>query len=178
MRLIADRYALALLDVAQAQGSAEKVKVSLDDFAAEIIESVDLQHFLENPAVPRDAKRGVLANLLTRLGASPIMSNFLNVIVDHRRAGILPEIADAYAARLNERLGIAIASVTSAGELSAQEKTSLVQGLEKSTGKKIEALYFVDAALLGGAVVRIGSVIYDGSVKEQLRRMEATMAVE
>lgn len=178
MRLIADRYASALLDVAQAQGSAEKVKASLEDFAAEIIESTDLQHFLENPAVPREAKRGVLAKILALLGSSPIMSNFLNVIVDHRRAGILPEIAGAYAARLNERLGIAIATVTSAGELSAQEKMGLVQGLEKSTGKIIEAQYAVDAALLGGAVVRIGSVIYDGSVKEQLRRMEATLAVE
>jgi F-type H+-transporting ATPase subunit delta len=106
------------------------------------------------------------------------MSNFLNVIVDHRRAGILPEIAEAYAARLNQRMGIAIASVTSAGELSAQEKTRLVQGLEKSTGKKIQAHYAVDAALLGGAVVRIGSVIYDGSVKEQLRRMESALATE
>ncbi len=178
MRLIADRYASALLDVAQTQGSAEKVKASLEDFAEEIIESADLQHFLENPAVSRDAKRGVLAKLLALLGASPIMSNFLNVIVDHRRAGILPEIAEAYAALLNERLGIAIAMVASAAELSAQEKARLVQGLEKSTGKKIEAQYELDATLLGGAVVRIGSVIYDGSVKDQLRRMELTLAAE
>jgi F-type H+-transporting ATPase subunit delta len=178
LRAIANRYASALLDVAQAQGSAEKVKTSLDDFAAEILESADLQHFLENPAVSRDAKRGVLAKILKLLGSSPIMSNFLNVIVDHRRAGILPEIAEAYTAQLNQRLGIAIASVTSAAELSTQEKTRLTQGLEKTTGKKIEAQYTVDAALLGGAVVRIGSVIYDGSVKEQLRRMEAALAVE
>ena len=178
MKAIANRYASALLDVAQAQGSADKVKASLDDFAAEILESADLQYFLENPAVSRDAKRGVLAKILKLLGASPIMSNFLNVIVDHRRAGILPEIAEAYAAQLNDRLGIAIATVSSSAELSAQEKTRLTQGLEKTTGKKIEAQYSVDAALLGGAVVRIGSVIYDGSVKEQLRRMEAALAVE
>jgi F-type H+-transporting ATPase subunit delta len=178
LRAIANRYASALLDVAQAQGSAEKVKTSLDDFAAEILESADLQHFLENPAVSRDAKRGVLAKILKLLGASPIMSNFLNVIVDHRRAGILPEIAEAYAAQLNDRLGIAIALVTSSTELSTQERTRLTQGLEKTTGKKIEAQYSVDGTLLGGAVVRIGSVIYDGSVKEQLRRMEAALAVE
>lgn len=178
MRAIADRYASALLDVAEAQGSAERVKVSLEDFAAEILVSPDLRHFLENPAVPREAKRGVLAKLLALLGSSPIMKNFLNVIVDHRRAGILPEIAEAYTARLNERLGIAVATVTSAADLSAEEKTRLVQGLEKATGKKIEAQYDVDAALLGGAVVRIGSVIYDGSVKGQLQRMEAALAAE
>ncbi|HEV3220816.1 MAG TPA: ATP synthase F1 subunit delta [Candidatus Acidoferrales bacterium] len=178
MKAIADRYASALLDVAQAQGSAEKVKANLDEFAAEIVESPDLQHFLENPAVLRDAKRAVLARLLALIGASPIMSNFLNVVVDHRRAGVLPEIAEAYTARLNDRLGIAIASVTSSSEMSAQEKARLVQGLEVTTGKKIEAQYAVDPALLGGAVVRIGSVIYDGSVKEQLRRIEAALAVE
>jgi F-type H+-transporting ATPase subunit delta len=178
LKAIADRYASALLDVAQAQGSAEKVKANLDEFAAEIVESPDLQHFLENPAVLRDAKRAVLARLLALIGASPIMSNFLNVVVDHRRAGVLPEIAEAYTARLNDRLGIAIASVTSSSEMSAQEKARLVQGLEVTTGKKIEAQYAVDPALLGGAVVRIGSVIYDGSVKEQLRRIEAALAVE
>jgi F-type H+-transporting ATPase subunit delta len=178
LKIIADRYASALLDVAVAQGSTEKVKANLEEFAAEIVESSDLRNFLENPAVSRDAKRGVLAKLLALIGASPIMGNFLNVVVDHRRAGVLPEISEAYTARLNERLGIAIASITSASELSAQEKSRLVHGLEVTTGKKIEAQYAVDPALLGGAVVRIGSVIYDGSVKEQLRRIEAALAVE
>jgi F-type H+-transporting ATPase subunit delta len=106
------------------------------------------------------------------------MQNFLSLVVEHRRAGLMPEIAVAYTAMLNKKLGIAEAAVTSAKELSAAEKKGLVQGLERATGLKISAEYAVDATLLGGATVRIGDVIYDGSVREQLRRLEAELAAE
>ncbi len=178
MKAIADRYASALLDVAWGHGDAEAVKTNLAAFAAVVAESTDLQHFLANPAVPRESKRIVLRELLNRLGTTPTMQNFLNVVVDHRRGGLLPEISEAYTAKLNTRLGIAEAAVTSAAELNTQEKTGLVQGLERATGLKILARYAVDPALLGGAAVRIGSVIYDGSVREQLRRLETEMAAE
>lgn len=178
MRAIAERYASALLDVASGHGDAEQVKTNLAAFAAVVGESKDLQAFLANPAVPKESKRVVLSELLKRLGSTPTMRNFLNVVVDHRRAGLLPEIADEYTAKLNVKLGIAEAAVTSAAELSAQEKAGLVKGLERATGLKIVAKYAVDAALLGGAAVRIGSVIYDGSVREQLRRLEVELATE
>lgn len=178
MKAIADRYASALLDVAWGHGDAEQVKTNLASFAAVVEDSADLQHFLANPAVPKESKRIVLKELLKRLGTTPTMENFLNVVVDHRRGGLLPEISVAYTARLNIRLGIAEAAVTSATELSAQERTVLVQGLERTTGLKIVASYMVDVALLGGASVRIGDVIYDGSVREQLKRLEAEMAAE
>jgi F-type H+-transporting ATPase subunit delta len=178
LKAIAGRYASALLDVAWAHGDAEAVKTNLAAFAAVVGDSTDLQNFLANPAVPKESKRIVLKELLKRLGTTPTMQNFLNVVVDHRRGGLLPEISEAYTAKLNTKLGIAEAAVTSAAELSAQERTALVQGLERATGLKIMANYAVDGALLGGAAVRIGDVIYDGSVREQLRRLEAEMAAE
>lgn len=176
MRAIAERYASALLDVAWGHNDAEQVKTNLEAFAAVISDSKDLQLFLANPAVPRESKRAVLSELLKRLGSTPTMQNFLNVVVDHRRGALLPEISEAFAAKLNKKLGIAEAAVTSATELSAQEKIALVQGLGRATGLKIVAQYAVDPALLGGAAVRIGDVIYDGSVREQLRRLEAKLA--
>lgn len=179
MKAISDRYASALLDVASAQGESEKIKNVLVEFAAIVSESVDLQLFLANPGVPRESKRIVLRELLNRLGSAPqSMQNFLDVVVDHRRAGLLPEIAAAYTARLNTKMGIAEAAVTSTNVLSAEEKSALVTGLERATRLKISAQYSVDSALLGGAVVRIGDVIYDGSVREQLRRLEAELASE
>jgi F-type H+-transporting ATPase subunit delta len=178
LKVISERYASALLDVALAHGTAEKVKMSLDGFAEIIEESPDLQLFLANPAVPRESKRVVLSALLTKIGAAPNMQNFLSLVVEHRRAGLMPEIAVAYTAMLNKKLGIAEAAVTSAKELSAAEKKGLIQGLERATGLKISAEYAVDATLLGGATVRIGDVIYDGSVREQLRRLEAELAAE
>ena len=91
---------------------------------------------------------------------------------------MLPEIAEAYAQKLNAKLGVAEAAVTSAADLSAQEKMELTEGLAHTTGLKIVAHYAVDPALLGGASVRIGDMIYDGSVREQLRRLRAEMAAE
>jgi F-type H+-transporting ATPase subunit delta len=179
LKAISDRYASALLDVASAQGESEKVKNVLVAFAAIVSESADLQLFLNNPAIARESKRVVLRELLKRLGSAPkALQNFLDVVVDHRRSGLMPEIAAAYTARLNARLGIAEATVTSANTLSTEEKARIVQGLERSMKLKISAQYSVDAALLGGAVVRIGDVIYDGSVREQLRRMELELASE
>jgi F-type H+-transporting ATPase subunit delta len=179
LKAISDRYASALLDVASSKGESEKIKNVLVEFAAIVADSVDLQLFLANPAVPRESKRIVLRELLNRLGSAPkSMQNFLDVVVDHRRAGLLPEIAEAYTARLNTRMGIAEAAVTSASALSAEERAKLVAGLERATRLKISAQYSVDSALLGGAVVRIGDVIYDGSVREQLRRMELELASE
>jgi len=178
LNAMAERYASALLDVALGHGDAEKVKTNLVEFAAVVSDSRDLQNFLANPAVPKESKRIVLRELLNRIGSTITMQNFLNVVVDHRRGGLLPEIAVAYTRRLNTKLGIAEAAVTSANELSAQERTGLVSALERATGLKITANYAVEPELLGGASVRIGSVIYDGSVREQLRRMEAELATE
>ena len=178
MNAMAERYAAALLDVAMGHGDAEKVQTNLTEFAAVVGDSHDLQNFLANPAVPKESKRIVLRELLNRIGSTKTMQNFLNVVVDHRRGGLLPEIAEAYTKKLNTKLGIADAAVTSANELSAKEKTGLVAALERATGLKIVANYALDAQLLGGASVRIGSVIYDGSVREQLRRLEAALASE
>jgi F-type H+-transporting ATPase subunit delta len=176
--MLADRYAVALLDVAWEHNEAEQVKASLDGFAALVAESRDLRLFLATPAVPVEAKRTILKELLDRLGSSATMQNFLNVVVDRRRAAMLPEIAEAYAQKLNVKLGVAEAAITSAADLSAQEKTELTEGLAHTTGLKIVARYAVDPALLGGASVRIGDMIYDGSVREQLRRLAAEMAAE
>jgi F-type H+-transporting ATPase subunit delta len=164
LNAMAERYASALLDVTMAHGDAEKVKTNLVEFAAVVGDSKDLQNFLANPAVPKESKRIVLRELLNRIGSTVTMQNFLNVVVDHRRGGLLPEIAEAYTRKLNTKLGIAEAAVTSANELSSTERTGLVSALEPE--------------LLGGASVRIGSVIYDGSVREQLRRLEAELATE
>lgn len=173
-----ERYAAALLDVALGHGDAEKVKTNLTEFAAVVGGSHDLQNFLANPAVPRNSKRIVLRELLNRIGSTVTMQNFLNVVVDHRRGALLPEIAEAYTQKLNAKLGVAEAAVSSANELSAEQRTGLVAALERATGLKITANYAVDKELLGGASVRIGSVIYDGSVREQLRRLEAELATE
>ncbi len=178
MKALAQRYAAALADVAFERESAESVKQELAGFMEAFRMSSDLRNFLASPAVPKAAKQKVLESLGTPLGLSPAVQNFLFVIVDYRRTDLLEEIDRAFEAELHLRLGIADAHVTSARELTPQQRNELTQALEKVTGKKIEASYGLDAELIGGARVRIGSTIYDASVREQLNRLRAILEAE
>ena len=176
MKVVAQRYASALADVALEHKNAEQVKADLRSFVGLVNESADLRNFLASPAVPRPAKQAVIEKLIARLGASRTLRNFLFLLVENRRAQELPQIQQAFEQQLNARLGVAEAQVVSARELSAPERAELMRALEKITGKRVEARYGLDPALIGGAVVRIGSTIYDGSVREHLNRLRARLA--
>jgi F-type H+-transporting ATPase subunit delta len=178
LKVVAQRYARALADVVLAAGTAEKVRAELGDFAALLAESADLRNFLASPAVPRPQKRGVAEKLAARLGASKEFRNFLLVLIDHRRTALLPAICEAFAAELHARLGIAEAEVIAARELTAEERSALLRALERLTGKKVEARYALDANLIAGAQVRIGSTVYDGSLRRRLERLRASLAAE
>ncbi len=178
MRGLAQRYAAALADVALEQGAAEPIRKNLGDFCAALEASPDLVHFLVTPGISRENKQAVIEKIAARIGAGKIFRNFLLVLSDNRRTGLLREIASAFNGVLLERMGIAEAQVTSAAELNAAQRKQMHAALERLTGKKVEAKYSLDPALLGGAVVRIGSTVYDGSVREQLNRLRTRLASE
>jgi len=172
------QYANALADVALAQGAADAALKQLGDFAAAFGVSAELRNFLTSPGVPREAKHDVIEKIAGRIGAGKIIRNFLFVVADHRRTHILPEIVASFQDVIRQRQGIAEAEISSAIELSAAQKKRFAQTLERLTGKKIEAKYSLDPALLGGAVVRVGDTIYDGSVRSSLNEMRALLAAE
>jgi F-type H+-transporting ATPase subunit delta len=172
------QYANALADVALAQGAADAAQKQLGDFAAAFGVSAELRNFLTSPGVPREAKHDVIEKIAGRIGAGKIIRNFLFVIADHQRTHILPEIVASFEDVIRQRQGIAEAEISSAIELSAAQKKRFAQTLERLTGKKIEAKYSLDPALLGGAVVRVGDTIYDGSVRSSLNEMRALLAAE
>lgn len=172
------QYANALADVVVQQGAAEPARKQLEEFMALYQESTELRNFLATPAVTRLDKHAVIEKLLARLGASKIIRNFLFVIVDNQRGHLLPEIVASFEHVLRQREGIAQAEVTSAIELSGKQKSTLLQILERLTGKKVEATYSLEPGLLGGAVVRIGDTIYDGSVRNRLNVLRAQLAAE
>jgi F-type H+-transporting ATPase subunit delta len=175
---VARRYAAALADVALEQKSADAVRGDLESFIGVFFASTDLRNTLESPGVNREAKQRVIEKIAAKMGLAPAVRNFVYLIVDHRRTEMLAEIQQAFRDELNSRLGIEEAEVTSARELSAAEKKELTTALERRTGKKIEANFQEDKALLGGAVVRLGSTIYDGSVREQLNRLREQLEAE
>ena len=178
MRAIAQRYASALVEVAIEGKMAETTKKELGEFLHLLQESADLRNFLASPSVPRTSKHEVIKKLVKRLGADETLRNFLFVITDNRRMQLLPEIHREFVSQLHDRLGIAEAQVLSAQELSEQERSELRKTLEHLTGKKVEAQYHLDPKLIGGAVVRIGSTVYNGSVREQLERMRQKLTGE
>lgn len=175
---VALRYAAALADVALEQKSAERVKRDLSAFVEAFLSATDLRIFLESPAVGRDAKQKVIEKIAEQMDLTPAVRNFVYILVDRRRTDMLREIRQAFDAELNARLGIAEAEVTSARELSAAEREQLTSALERRTGKKIEARFRQDPSLVGGAVVRVGSTVYDGSVREQLIRLREQLEAE
>src|SRR5436305_13523140 len=105
-----------------------------------------------------------------------MLRNFIAVLIDHHRAGQMDEIAEQFKQELNQRLGIAETQVSSARELTPEEKQSLEKQMTAITGKVVRATYSRDASLLGGVVVRIASTIYDGSVRGQLERIKEQIA--
>jgi F-type H+-transporting ATPase subunit delta len=172
------QYATALADIVLEQGAAEPARKQLQEFRATFEESAELKNFLISPAIPRDAKHGVIKKIVTRLGASKIICNFLFVMSDNQRVHLLPKIVDTFEQVLEQRQGVAEAQVTSPLELSDVQKSALVRTLERVSGKKILARYSLDATLLGGVLVRIGDMIYDGSVRNRLNQLRARLAAE
>jgi F-type H+-transporting ATPase subunit delta len=172
------QYANAMADIALAQGAAEPAAKQLHDFGTAYAQSAELRTFLASPAVSIKAKHAVLEKIVARLGASKIIRNFLFVLTDHRRTQLIPEVIAAFHEVIRQRQGIAEAIVSSPIELSAAQKKEIAATLARLTGKKIEAKYTLDPALLGGAVVRIGDTIYDGSLRSRLNEMRAHLAAE
>jgi F-type H+-transporting ATPase subunit delta len=175
---VAERYAAALADVAVERKNSETVKRNLAAFVEAFSSIADLRNALESPALNAEVKRKVIAEVAGKMGLDVAVRNFIYLVVDHRRTEVLPEIEQAFLSELNERLGIVDAEVTSAHELNDDEKRQLSTVLEQRTGKKVEARFQIDGALLGGAVVRLGSTIYDGSVRDQLKRLREQLETE
>ena len=172
------QYANAMADIALAQGAAEPAAKQLQEFGGAYAQSAELRTFLASPAVSVEAKHAVIEKIAARLCASKIIRNFLFVLADHRRTNLIPEVIAAFQEVIRQRQGVAEAEVSSAIELSAAQKKDMAATLARLTGKKIEVKYALDPALLGGAVVRIGDTIYDGSLRSRLNEMRTRLAAE
>jgi F-type H+-transporting ATPase subunit delta len=174
---IAARYARAFTEVTAAHKmDPEKTIQELEQLTALFTESHELHNVFLNPAVPHEQKIKLLDAIIRKMGGAALMRNFLAVLVDHRRIGMIGEITKEFREQLDERMGIADAQVSSARPLTAAEKKALEAQLAGITGKTIRASYSEDPALLGGAVVRMRSTIYDGSVRGQLEKMKQQIA--
>jgi F-type H+-transporting ATPase subunit delta len=177
MASVANTYARAFADVVLSSHlDADRSIAELRTIAQLLDESSDLRRVWENPAVLAEQKRQLLDVIAERDGISKQVRNLVAVLIDHRRIHFLEPIIAQLEKELDARLGFAEADITSARPLGDAEKRELEAQVGKLTGKKVRARYGQDESLLGGAVVRVGSTIYDGSVKGQLERLREAIS--
>ena len=177
MASVASTYARAFADVVfSARLDANRAVGGLHRLAGLLAESEDLRRVWQNPAVPAEQKRKLLDAISHREGIEHHARNLMAVLIDHRRTSYLGRIVEQLKKELDARMGFAEAHVTSARDLNEDERRALETQIEKVTGKKVRANFTLDASLLGGAVVRVGSTIYDGSVKGQLEKIKEAIS--
>jgi len=168
---IARRYSTALADAVLASGESSIVKSELSELGRLFGESSDLRAVFANPAINHQSKEKVLDGLIAKAKPTKTTGNFLKVLLQNGRLAEIGEINERFAQVLDERGGLISAIVTSARELPAGEKGSIEKNLEQLTGKRVSVRYEVDPELIGGVVTRIGSTVYDGSVKTKLENL-------
>lgn len=177
MAAYVSRYAQAFADVVTSAGlNTTEIDQQLNDFLATWNGSPELQAFFVNPAIAALEKVAFLDKLNAKLGLCRQLRNLIAVLIDNNRAGGVVEVAAAYRRILQEQLGIRQAEIVTARALGDEEKAALVAEVAKLAGARVEASFKLDHSVLGGAVVRIGSTVYDGSVKGRLERLKEALA--
>ncbi len=177
MASVISSYARAFAEVViERRLDFAKILQELQALARLLAGSTELRRVWESPAIPAEQKRRVLDVIVAREGISRPVRNFMAVLMDHRRVHFFEPIVHQFEQEMNRRLGFAEAEITSARELSEAEKRELEERVEKLTGKKVRARYSRDQSILGGAIVKVGSTIYDGSVLGQLERIREQLA--
>jgi len=175
---VARRYAVALADVVQSRGEAQVVRDELEAWEALLRSNAQLLEVFRHPTIPHEQKRGVLEALIGRARPSPTTANFLKVLLQNGRLAELSEISTQFAQELDRRSGVVTAQVTTARPLAADAQEALRARLGELTGSKVRLQFDVDDELIGGVVTRIGSTLYDGSVRGQLQQIKQRMIGE
>ena len=166
---IARRYAEALADAAAARNQVEKIDNDVRVFAGLMTANRELHDLFASPIVSKTDKLRVLEALIGRVQPDQMTANLLRTMLSHDRLHHLHEVYEQFRREMNERNGLIIAEVTTAAEVGRSEREKLGRTLEQMTGKRVEFRFKTDPSLIGGLVTRIGSVVYDGSVRTQLQ---------
>ncbi len=172
LQTIARRYALALADVAIEGGEAAAVQAELLSWGEMISSNSLLKDAVSNPTVSYDQKRKLLDELIRRTKVRGTTANFLQVLLRNQRLSEINEVNKWFGQILDERAGVIAAEVTTARPVSEKSMEALRSKLATMSGKKIRLKFMTDEDLIGGMVARIGSTVYDGSIRNQLREME------
>jgi len=167
-----------MFSVVTSRGEAQEIREELSDWEAMMRANAQLLEVFRHPTIPYEQKRGVLNELVKRARVRPATANFLRVLLQNHRLADLSEINRQFAQELDRRAGVVSAEVTTARPVPAEAQEALRARLAQMTGSKVRLQFAVDDALIGGVVTRIGSTLYDGSVRGQLQQIKQRMIGE
>jgi len=176
VQTVARRYATALADVVIQQGEAREVQDELLAWGAMLQANANLREVFANPTIALDQKRAVLNKVIEMMKPRGTTANFLKVLLQNQRLTELGEINRKFAQILDERAGMVAATVTTARAVPQDAQAKLHDTLATLTGKKVRIDFATDPEIIGGLVTRIGSTVYDGSVRSQLQQIKERMA--
>lgn len=174
----ARRYAKALSDVAGESGSREAVRKELELLAAILAEHAELAVVLRNPAIPAERKSAIVKAVLKMAHSemSSVTDNLIGLLITNRRTGLLDQILAAYQQELDARSNVIAAELVTRSELDPDMRTSLTSRLEQALNRRMRLEFENDESLIGGAILKIGSTVYDGSIRRQLEEIRSRLA--
>jgi len=173
------RYARALFDVANKEGDVQQAGRDLVSFNELVSNHESLAKIFANPAIPAPKKKAVVAQLIAHGGAiAPIVGKLLLLLAERDRLPLLPDIVVAYQSRLMDHAKVVRVEIVTAVSLPPDRVAALEQGLAHATGRQVQLASRIDPSIIGGAIAKVGSTVYDGSVTRQLQKMKETLTAE
>ncbi|MBF0278250.1 MAG: ATP synthase F1 subunit delta [SAR324 cluster bacterium] len=169
--VIATRYAKALLNLAEKDGSIESVDEDLSEVVQTFNSSEELQSLFADPKVLSSDKRNIVLKILEKLQLRPLVHTFIEYLLSKKRIELLAEIQTVFSSLVREKMGILNAEITVAKELPESTISDIKQKLSNYSGKDVHVRVKIDNSIIGGVVTRIGSVVIDGSLRNQLARV-------
>lgn len=176
--LVAERYARGLDRALEQGGGHEAALASLRILAGHYESSHDLRNVLSNPAISADQRVGLLAEILRREEAQPLIASLLEAMLRRGRITVLPAVAELFATMTDERMNRAGATVTTAIDLSEEQQEKLRAALEAYSGTKVRADFRVNPEVLGGVIARIQGKVIDGSLRARIQRLKQSLLPE
>lgn len=173
--ILANRYAKALFSVAQEEQAFDEYAKSLNEITQAMTAQPEVRDGLTNPVYPLDVRAKVMDYIAEAQGASPVIKNFLNLVLQKKRAAFLPEIAEAFQILIDSQRNICQGTVLTAMPLTAELNEKVQATLEKLTGKKVVLHTKVDPAILGGIIAKVGDLVLDGSIRSQLQGLKESI---
>lgn len=172
---IAERYATAVFDLVKAGDGIPQLEEDLGVLDSALEQSNDLSALVSSPIYSRDQQQAAITRVAEQAGLSKTMTNTLGLMASNRRLFVLPQLIKALRDRVADYKGEVIAEVTSATPLTEAQTTSLSDTLRAKIGKTVTLKTTVDANLIGGLIVKVGSRMIDTSISSKLANLQNSM---